>query len=245
MTQLLTEPRTEAPLAEASPTLSARDLRQRDLVPPQKLAACRGLVIGVGAIGRQVAVQLAALGIPSLDLVDFDTVEVENLAVQGYFPDDLGRSKVAATADLCLRINPQLVVRVHAERFRRSSAKNLSVLQPDGGNLVVFCCVDTMNARAIVHQTVKETADLLIDGRMNAEVIRVLASALPALAQRYPLTLFGDAEAFAGSCTARTTIYTASIAAGLMIGQFTRWLRGLPVEADLLLNLLSAELSVR
>jgi molybdopterin-synthase adenylyltransferase len=32
------------------------------------------------------------------------------------------------------------------------------------------------------------------------------------------------------------TIYTASIAAGLMIGQFTRWLRGLPVEADLLLN---------
>jgi sulfur carrier protein ThiS adenylyltransferase len=46
------------------------------------------------------------------------------------------------------------------------------------------------------------------------------------------------------ACTARSTIYTASIAAGLMVSQFTRWLRGLPVERDLLLNLLAAELTV-
>ena len=35
-----------------------RDLRQRDIVPPERLAACRTTVVGVGAIGRQVAVQL-------------------------------------------------------------------------------------------------------------------------------------------------------------------------------------------
>ena len=40
-----------------------RDLRQRDIVPPDKLAACHALVIGVGAVGRQVALQLAAMGI--------------------------------------------------------------------------------------------------------------------------------------------------------------------------------------
>ena len=49
---------------------------------------------------------------------------------------------------------------------------------------------------------------------------------------------------FAGSCTARSTVYTASIAAGLMLGQFTKWLRGLPLERDLSLNLLAAEMNV-
>ena len=40
--------------------LSDRDLRQRELVPPDKLASCHVLVIGVGAVGRQAALQLAA-----------------------------------------------------------------------------------------------------------------------------------------------------------------------------------------
>ena len=43
--------------------LSQRDLRQRDIVPPDALAKCRPTVIGVGAIGRQVALQLAAMGV--------------------------------------------------------------------------------------------------------------------------------------------------------------------------------------
>ena len=41
-----------------------RDIRQRGLVPPERLAACHAVVIGVGAIGRQVALQLAAVGMP-------------------------------------------------------------------------------------------------------------------------------------------------------------------------------------
>jgi sulfur carrier protein ThiS adenylyltransferase len=74
--------------------LSERYSRQRDIVQPDRLAACRATVIGVGAIGRQVALQLAAMGIPWLQLVDFDVVEASNLASQGYLQDDLGRPKV-------------------------------------------------------------------------------------------------------------------------------------------------------
>ena len=59
----------------------------------------------------------------------------------------------------------------------------------------------------------------------------------------YPTTLFSQNEAQAGSCTARGVIYTANIAAGLMVHQFTRWLRGLPVDSDLSLNLLASELA--
>src|SRR5207248_4690198 len=78
-----------------------RDVRQRGLVPPGRLMACHAVVIGVGAVGRQVALQLAAVGVPRLTLYDDDRVGVENLAPQGYWAEDLGRLKVDATARAC------------------------------------------------------------------------------------------------------------------------------------------------
>jgi molybdopterin-synthase adenylyltransferase len=57
-----------------NPAHPDRDVRQRDLVSPERLAACHAVVIGVGAIGRQVALQLAALGMPLLLLYDHDAV---------------------------------------------------------------------------------------------------------------------------------------------------------------------------
>ena len=97
-----------------------RNLRQRDIVPPERLATCRATVVGVGAIGRQVALQLAAMGISWLQLIDHDSVEEVNLAPQGFLQDDLGRSKVEAVGDSCQQINHMLEMHEHCERFRRS-----------------------------------------------------------------------------------------------------------------------------
>ncbi len=47
-----------------------------------------------------------------------------------------------------------------------------------------------------------------------------------------------------GRCTARSTIYAACVAAGLMIHQFCRWLRGQPTDADQSFNMLASELVV-
>jgi molybdopterin-synthase adenylyltransferase len=102
--------------------------------------------------------------------------------------------------------------------------------------------VDSITTRGRIFDAVKELAGFYVDGRMNAEVIRVLASPAPDLEEHYATTLFLEEEAVTGACTARSTIYTASIAAGLMVGQFTRWLRGLEVERDLVLNLFSSEM---
>ncbi len=55
-------------------------------------------------------------------------------------------------------------------------------------------------------------------------------------------TLFRQTEAQRGSCTAHTTIYAANVAAGLMVHQFTRYLRGIPVEFDTSVNLLAGVL---
>jgi sulfur carrier protein ThiS adenylyltransferase len=226
-------PRTTDPLLD-------RDLRQRDLVPPERLAPCCALVIGVGAIGRQVAMQLAALGIPQMTLYDDDLVAVVNLAAQGYWPEDLNSLKVQATQAVCRRINPQTEVTVVGERFKRSTAQTLD----RSDKLAVFACVDRITTRKLIWEALRYQAAFYVDSRMSAEVVRVLASDCPAADESYAATLFEADQAYAGSCTARSTIYTASIAAGLMVGQFTKWLRVLPTDPDLTLNLLASELTV-
>jgi sulfur carrier protein ThiS adenylyltransferase len=223
-----------------------RDIRQRDLVPRDRLARCHAVVVGVGAIGRQAALQLAATGVPKLTLVDHDHVAVENLAVQGYAPHELGLAKVEAAAAACRLLNPDLAVTAHAQRFRRSSVGELAALKdrlPDV-DVVVFCCVDDVTARRLVWESTRDRIGFFADGRMAAEVLRVLVSTDPFADDRYGSTLFSPDQAYTGSCTAKSTIYSASIAAGLMVGAFARWLRGLPVEPDVVLNLLAAELTV-
>ena len=215
--------------------LEDRDMRQREIVPPDRLAETRATVIGVGAIGRQVALQLTAMGVPWLQLIDPDTVEPVNLAPQGFGVDDLGLHKVTAVGDACHHLNPRLEVHEHRDRFRRSMT-NL-------GN-TIFCCVDAIETRQHIWYAVQDTVEFFADGRMSAETIRVLTASDIASRQHYVTTLFRSSEAYQGACTARSTIFTASIAAGLMIEQFTRHLRHIPTDADLQLNLLSSELTV-
>lgn len=208
--------------------------RQRDIVPPQRLAQCRATVIGIGAIGRQVALQLTAMGMPWLQLVDFDTVDVSNLASQGYLEADLDKPKVEATALLCQQINRQVELHYVKEPFRRSM---------ETGDCV-FCAVDQIQTRRLIWEALQDRVRFLTDGRMSAEVLRIVTACDSPSRQHYPTTLFRREEAFVGACTAKTTIYCANIAAGLMIAQFTRYLRNLPVDADVQLNLLASEMNV-
>ena len=43
---------------------SERYSRQADIVPRERILDCKATIIGVGAIGRQVALQLTAIGVP-------------------------------------------------------------------------------------------------------------------------------------------------------------------------------------
>jgi len=203
-------------------------------VPAERIAECKATVIGVGAIGRQVALQLAAIGIPWLQLIDFDKVEWSNLASQGYLEGDVGELKVNATLDLCWRINANSQIHAAPERFRRSM---------EIGN-VVFCCVDRIDVRRMIWQATQDKVSFFADGRMSAEVLRILTACDIESRKHYPATLFRADEAFVGPCTAKTTIYCANIAAGLMLAQFTKYLRQLPIDCDIQLNLLASELSV-
>jgi sulfur carrier protein ThiS adenylyltransferase len=108
----------------------------------------------------------------------------------------------------------------------------------------VFCCVDSITARAAIWRSAANRCQFWADGRMLAEVIRVLAVADATGSCRYADTLFPQSDALRGSCTSRSTVYAGSIAAGIMVHQFTRWLRDIPVDFDTTVNLLAGEWSV-
>lgn len=205
--------------------------RQEELVPRERILAESATVIGVGAIGRQVALQLTALGIPKLQLIDFDTVELSNVTSQGFLSEDVGDAKVDAVGGLCHRTEPQLDLEPIYDRFRPSQTVGTSI----------FCCVDSISTRAAIWRAVEHRCRFWGDGRMLGETIRVLAATADQGRRHYRTTLFPQAEAQAGRCTSRSTVYAASLAAALLIHQFTRYLRRLPLDVDASFNLLAGE----
>jgi molybdopterin-synthase adenylyltransferase len=210
-----------------------RFARQIDLVPREALYELTATVIGVGAIGRQVAIQLAALGVRNLQLVDFDRVEAANVTSQGYLNSEIGLAKVTATARAVVAIDNDIRLTLVEDRFRPTTSVGAAV----------FVCVDSISARSAIWRNAGQRCEFWCDGRMLGEVLRIVTVAGLEGRQHYPTTLFEQTEAMAGACTARGTVYTAAVAAGLMTHQFTRWLRGQSIDCDLSLNLLASELS--
>jgi molybdopterin/thiamine biosynthesis adenylyltransferase len=208
--------------------------RQDDFVPRERLADLTVTVVGAGAIGRQVALQLAAIGVRRLQLVDFDTVEPTNITTQGYFTDDVGLPKVQATKIAAHCLAPDVAIETICDRFRSKH---------EHGECL-FCCVDSISSREAIWRGVQHGCRFWADGRMLGEVIRILTVADEQGREHYPTTLFDQSQAQVGRCTGHGTIYAAHVASGLLVHQFTRWLRRLPIDRDVTLNLLAGELTV-
>ncbi|MEM6557091.1 MAG: ThiF family adenylyltransferase [Pseudomonadota bacterium] len=80
-------------------------------------------IIGAGALGGPCALYLAAAGIGQIELWDDDAVDRSNLQRQIQFADaDIGASKVETLADRLSALNPDVAVRVQAERFSEQSS---------------------------------------------------------------------------------------------------------------------------
>ena len=95
----------------------------------EKLGEARVLVVGAGGLGSPAAMYLAAAGIGTIGLVDFDDVELSNLQRQLlHDTDDVGRPKVDSARDRLRALNPN--VEVVAHRTMLSSANAFEVLEP-------------------------------------------------------------------------------------------------------------------
>lgn len=92
----------------------------------RKLAEARVLLVGVGGLGSPAAMYLAAAGVGTLGLVDYDDVDETNLHRQViHGTPDIGRSKLASAADRIAAINPLVRLELHNTAFDAANARRL------------------------------------------------------------------------------------------------------------------------
>jgi sulfur-carrier protein adenylyltransferase/sulfurtransferase len=113
----------------------------------RKLMESSVLVIGAGGLGSPAAMYLAAAGVGTLGLIDFDRVELSNLQRQLlHDTDDIGRPKVESARDRLTELNPN--VKVVAYRALLSSENAFEVL---GAYDVVVDGTDNFPVRYLVN----------------------------------------------------------------------------------------------
>ena len=161
-------PRDAAPPVPgaAASTLSPDEVRRyaRHLVLPrvgaagqERLKAARVLVVGAGGLGSPLAMYLAAAGVGTIGLVDFDVVEESNLHRQLLFgTSDVGRSKLEAARERLASVNPN--VRIAGFETRLSSENALEIV---GGFDVVADGTDNFPTRYLVNDA------CVLTGRAN------------------------------------------------------------------------------
>jgi adenylyltransferase/sulfurtransferase len=92
----------------------------------RRLKAARILCIGAGGLGSPAALYLAAAGVGTIGIVDFDEVDLSNLQRQIlHGTKDIGRSKLESARDRLRDINPEIEIELHECRFSSENASQL------------------------------------------------------------------------------------------------------------------------
>ncbi len=123
------------PLVEPAPELTREEVARysRHLIIPElgpdgqkRLKNARVLVIGAGGLGSPTLLYLAAAGVGTLGIVDFDVVDESNLQRQIiHGVADVGRPKAQSARDSIAAINPLVDVRLHEFRLDAGNAVEL------------------------------------------------------------------------------------------------------------------------
>ncbi|OLC26593.1 MAG: molybdenum cofactor biosynthesis protein MoeB [Verrucomicrobia bacterium 13_1_40CM_4_54_4] len=106
----------------------SRHLMMPEVTPDgqRRLKAARVLCIGAGGLGSPAAVYLAAAGMGTIGIVDFDDVDLSNLQRQIlHGTKDVGRDKLESARDRLHDINPEIDVQLHKCRFSSENAPQL------------------------------------------------------------------------------------------------------------------------
>jgi sulfur-carrier protein adenylyltransferase/sulfurtransferase len=119
------------PLVEPADSLTVEEVRRysRHLIIPdvamagqKRLKNARVLAIGAGGLGSPTLMYLAAAGVGTLGVIDYDTVDESNLQRQIiHGQSDIGRSKAQSARDSIHEINPLVKVVLHEERLENEN----------------------------------------------------------------------------------------------------------------------------
>ncbi len=123
------------PLVEPAAELTREEVARysRHLIIPdlgvdgqKRLKNAKVLVIGAGGLGSPTLLYLAAAGVGTIGIVEFDVVDESNLQRQIiHGQSDIGRSKAESARDSVLEVNPLVAVRLHELRLEPDNAVGL------------------------------------------------------------------------------------------------------------------------
>src|SRR5881392_1090738 len=130
-----TQDRRPPPLVEPAEGLTNQEIRRysRHLIIPdiamdgqRRMKNAKVLCIGAGGLGSPVAMYLAAAGVGTLGLVDYDVVDETNLQRQiMHGQSDIGRSKLASARDRIGDVNPHIRTELHEVRLTSANALDI------------------------------------------------------------------------------------------------------------------------
>jgi len=123
------------PLVEPAAELTRQEVMRysRHLIIPEvatdgqkRLKNAKVLAVGAGGLGSPTLMYLAAAGVGTLGIVDFDVVDESNLQRQViHGQSDIGRPKAESARDSILEINPLVTVNLHTERLDSTNVMDL------------------------------------------------------------------------------------------------------------------------
>jgi adenylyltransferase/sulfurtransferase len=123
------------PLVEPAAALTVDEVRRysRHLIIPdvgmagqKRLKNAKVLCVGAGGLGSPALMYLAAAGVGTLGIVEFDVVDESNLQRQIiHGQSDVGRSKAQSARDRVLEVNPLVTVNLHEERLDSSNVMEI------------------------------------------------------------------------------------------------------------------------
>lgn len=191
--------------------------RQRDIFDPEKHENAQVVMAGCGGIGSATALALTKLGIPHINLVDFDDVEMHNIPNQMFETDAArggGESKVEALRTMLYRFNDHVEVGAINKKIQDIPKQLLRG--------VVITGFDSMAARSDTWDIVKNNpnVELLIDGRLGKEDIAIYCvNPCNSDHQKYYEDValgYDDDEAEELACTERAIIDVMFVVAALI-----------------------------
>lgn len=126
----------------------------------EKLKAAKVLVIGAGGLGSPVIFYLAAAGVGTIGIVDYDLIDITNLQRQIlYTVNDFDTPKPLAAAERIKSLNPNITVKPH---FLKLSKKNILKLFKDYD--VICDCTDNFSTRYLISDACVITDKPLVYG---------------------------------------------------------------------------------
>lgn len=195
-------------------------------------------IVGCGAIGSHVGEMLARMGCTNIHLWDFDRVEPHNITNQMFNQEDIGQTKIHATAEKLIAINSEL--------------KSTLIMHHNGWdkdilNGYVFLCVDNIELRQEIVKTnmMNPNCIAFFDFRMRLTdaqhyaAIRADSKQLDKLLGTMDFTHdeAKDATPKSACGTELNVIYTVKTIVSLGVSNFVRCVQGEDIKSMILVDL--------